>query len=217
MKYAMADLRKQLYSAVVADALDQLGFRHQSPRADLLPLTSQSSVLLGRCKTTLWADMAHVDTHPYELELKAIDECVPDDVFIAAANGSMRSGIWGELLTTAALNRGCVGAIVDGAVRDVSKISDMNFPVWARGTCVYDSLNRQRVIDLNIVVEIDHVRFTPGDLVIADRDGIVVVPQSVEGDTLRLALEKVQGENMVRDAIRAGMKATDAFQKYGIL
>lgn len=217
MKYAMADLRKQLYSAVVADALDQLGFRHQSPRADLLPLTSQSSVLLGRCKTTLWADMAHVDTHPYELELKAVDECAPDDVFIAAANGSMRSGIWGELLTTAALNRGCVGAIVDGAIRDVSKISDMNFPVWARGTCVYDSLNRQRVIDINIVVEIDHVRFTPGDLVIADRDGIVVVPQSVEGDTLRLALEKVQGENMVRDAIRAGMKATDAFQKYGIL
>lgn len=217
MKYAMADLRKQLYSAVVADALDQLGFRHQSPRAELLPLTSQSSVLLGRCKTTLWADMAHVDTQPYELELKAVDECVPDDVFIAAANGSMRSGIWGELLTTAALNRGCVGAIVDGAIRDVSKISDMNFPVWARGTCVYDSLNRQRVIDINIVVEIDHVRFTPGDLVIADRDGIVVVPQSVEGDTLRLALEKVQGENMVRDAIRAGMKATDAFQKYGIL
>lgn len=217
MKYAMADLRKQLYSAVVADALDQLGFRHQSPRADLLPLTSQSSVLLGRCKTTLWADMAHVDTHPYELELKAVDECVPDDVFIAAANGSMRSGIWGELLTTAALNRGCVGAIVDGAIRDVSKISDMNFPVWSRGTCVYDSLNRQRVIDINIVVEIDHVRFTPGDLVIADRDGIVVVPQSVECDTLRLAFEKVQGENMVRDAIRAGMKATDAFQKYGIL
>lgn len=217
MKYAMADLRKQLYSAVVADALDQLGFRHQSPRADLLPLTSQSSVLLGRCKTTLWADMAHVDTHPYELELKAVDECVLDDVFVAAANGSMRSGIWGELLTTAALNRGCVGAIVDGAIRDVSKISDMNFPVWARGTCVYDSLNRQRVIDINIVVEIDHVRFSPGDLVIADRDGIVVVPQSVEGDTLRLALEKVQGENMVRDAIRAGMKATDAFQKYGIL
>ncbi len=129
----------------------------------------------------------------------------------------MRSGIWGELLTTAALNRGCVGAIIDGAVRDVSKISDMNFPVWARGTCVYDSLNRQRVIDINIVVEIDHVRFTPGDLVIADRDGIVVVPQSVEDDTLRLALEKVHGENMVRDAIRQGMKATDAFQKYGIL
>ncbi len=59
--------------------------------------------------------------------------------------------------------------------------------------------------------------FSPGDLVIADSDGIVVVPQSVEAEVLRLALAKVQGENTVRDAIRGGMKATDAFKKYGIL
>jgi 4-hydroxy-4-methyl-2-oxoglutarate aldolase len=217
MNHTMADLRKQLYSAVVADALDQLGFRHQSPRVGLSPLTTTNSVLMGRCKTTLWADMAHVDPRPYELELKAVDECQPDDILIAAANGSMRSGIWGELLTTAALNRGCVGAIVDGAIRDVNVISSMSFPVWARGTCVYDSLNRQRVIDIDVVVEIEGVCFAPGSLVIADRDGIVVVPQSVEEEALRLALAKVQGENIVRDAIRQGMKATDAFQKYGIL
>jgi len=217
MNYAIAELRTQLYSAVVADALDQLGFRHQSPRVSLPPLTTSDSVLVGRCKTTLWADMAHVDPRPYELELKAVDECGPNDVLIAAAGGSMRSGIWGELLTTAALNTGCVGAIVDGAIRDVSKISSMNFPVFARGTCVYDSLNRQRVIDIDVNVEIDGICFAPRDLVIADRDGIVVIPQSVEEETLHLALAKVQGENTVRDAIRQGMKATDAFRKYGIL
>lgn len=217
MKHTLAELREHLYSAVIADALDQLGFRHQSPRVSLHPMTATNSILMGRCKTTLWADMAHVDPHPYELELKAVDACHPDDVLIAAAAGSMRSGIWGELLTTAALNAGCVGAIVDGAIRDVSKISNMGFPVWARGTCVYDSLNRQRVVDIDVQVEIDEVCFSPGDLVIADRDGIVVVPQAVEEETLRLALEKVQGENVVRDAIRQGMKATDAFHKYGIL
>ena len=217
MSHSIDELRTQLYSAVVADALDQLGLRNQSPRVSLMPMTSPGSILLGRCKTTLWADMAHVDPRPYELELKAVDECQPDDVLIAAAGGSMRSGIWGELLTTAALNTGCVGAIVDGAVRDVGKISTMNFPVFARGTCVYDSLNRQRVIDIDINVEIDGVSFAPGDLVIADLDGIVVIPKSVEEEALRLALAKVQGENTVRDAIRQGMKATDAFRKYGIL
>lgn len=217
MNYSMAELRTQLYSAVVADALDQLGFRLQSPRVSLLPLTVTDSVLLGRCKTTLWADMAHVDPHPYELELRAVDECLPDDVLIAAAGGSMRSGIWGELLSTAALNTGCVGAIVDGAIRDVNKISSMRFPVWARGTSVYDSLNRQRVIDIDVTVEIDGVCFAPRDLVIADRDGIVVIPRAVEEETLRLALGKVQGENVVRDAIRQGIKAADAFRKYGIL
>ncbi len=210
-------LRTLLYSAVVADALDQLGLRHQSPRVSLPPHTGGERVLLGRCKTTLWADMAHVDPQPYALELQAVDECRSDDVLIAAAGGSMRSGIWGELLTTAAKNTGCVGAIIDGAIRDVQKIAAMDFPVYARGRCVYDSLNRQRVIDIDVPVEIDGVTFSPGDLVIADSDGIVVIPQAAEAEALRLALAKVEGENTVRDAIRDGMKATAAFKKYGIL
>lgn len=217
MQPSLDHLRSQLYSAVVADALDQLGLRHQSPRLSLPPQTAGDQVLIGRCKTTLWADMAHVDPQPYALELQAVDECRPDDVLIAAAGGSMRSGIWGELLTTAAKNTGCVGAIIDGAIRDVSKIEAMNFPVFALGRCVYDSLNRQRVIDIDIPVEIDGVTFSPGDLVIADQDGIVVVPQSAEIEAIRLALAKVEGEDTVRDAIRGGMKATDAFKKYGIL
>jgi regulator of RNase E activity RraA len=136
---------------------------------------------------------------------------------IAAAGGSMRSGIWGELLTTAAKNRGCIGAIVDGAVRDINKIDNMDFPVFARATCIYDSLHRQRVIDMDVPVEIDGVQFSPGDLVFADRDGIVVVPQSVEPKVIELAFAKVTGENKVRDAIRKGMSAVDAYRTFGIL
>jgi len=129
----------------------------------------------------------------------------------------MRSGIWGELLSTAARNSGCVGAIVDGAVRDVAKMTAMAFPVFARGTCVYDSLHRQRVVDIDVPVEIDGVRFAPGDLVIADCDGVVVVPQAVEADAIRRAWGKVHAENVIRDAIKSGMKAVAAYQKYGIL
>ncbi len=212
----LAMMRAELYSAVVSDALDGLGYPHQSPRLPLRPWTGDG-LLVGRCKTTLWVDMAHVDPRPYELELQAVDACQPDDVLIAAAGGSMRSGIWGELLTTAAKNRGCVGAIIDGAVRDVPKIRPMNFPVFARATCVYDSLNRQRVVDVDIPVEIDGVKFCAGDLVFADEDGIVVVPQAVEKEAIRKAWEKVHAENEVRDAIRDGMKAVDAFAKYGVL
>src|SRR5437867_11759441 len=92
-------MRQSLDSAVVCDALDALGFTHQSPRVQLGPMTGRDK-LVGRCKTTLWADMAHVDPKPYELELRAVDGCKPDDILIAAAGGSMRSGIWGELLST---------------------------------------------------------------------------------------------------------------------
>src|SRR5207253_2881546 len=116
---------------------------HQSPRLQLPSLIGVNKIV-GRCKTTLWADMAHVDPKSYELELKAVDSCKPDDVFIVAAGGSMRSGIWGELLSTAARNSGCIGAIVDGAVRDVAKMTAMKFPIFARGVSPYDSQNRQR-------------------------------------------------------------------------
>lgn len=209
-------MRKSLYSAVVCDALDAMGFPHQSPRVQLAPVTLPMT-LVGRCRTTLWADMYHPDPKPYELELRAVDACNPGDVLIAAAGGSMRSGIWGELLSTAAMNRGCVGAIVDGAVRDVTKMQRMKFPAWARGTCIYDSLHRQRVIDLDVPVQIDGVTFRNGDLVIADIDGVVVVPVEVEEDAIRRAWEKVHAENVVRNAIRRGMKAVDAFDKYGVL
>ncbi|MCY2997551.1 MAG: RraA family protein [Planctomycetota bacterium] len=181
MLISLEQMRQELYCAVVCDALDQVGLHHQSPRISI-PRQSGSGLLVGRCKTTLWADMFHNDPNPYELELKAVDDCQPDDVLIAAAGGSMRSGIWGELLTTAAKNRGCIGAIVDGAVRDVDKIQTAAFPLF-----------------------------------FADSDGVVVVPRKVELEVLRLALAKVHGENKVRDAIRGGMTAVGAFEKFGIL
>jgi 4-hydroxy-4-methyl-2-oxoglutarate aldolase len=99
----------------------------------------------------------------------------------------------------------------------VAKIRQMEFPVFARGTCVYDSQDRQRVIDLDVPVEIDGVRFAPGDLVVADRDGIVVVPADVEVEVLRRAWNKVHAENVTRDAIRGGMKAGEVYAKYGVL
>jgi 4-hydroxy-4-methyl-2-oxoglutarate aldolase len=209
-------MRQHFYTAVVCDALDRAGLTSQSPRAPLKPLTVQG-VLIGRCKTTLWADMAHVDPRPYKLELSAVDSCRPDDVLIAAAGGSMRSGLWGELLSTAAHRSGCVGAIIDGAVRDVAKMTRMGFPVYARGTCAYDSRDRGRVIDVDVPVEIAGVRFSPGDLVIADMDGVVVVPKAVEAEIVRAAWEKVHAENEVRAAIARGMTASEAFRKYGVL
>ena len=209
-------IRGCYYVAVVCDVLDQLGYPHQSPRLPLNSLTT-SGLLAGRCKTTLWAEMAHEDPDPYALELQAVDSCQADDVLIAAAGGSMRSGIWGELLTRAAMNRGCIGAIIDGAVRDVKQMTAMEFPCFARGTSPYDSLNRQRVVDVDVVVEIDGVRCEPGSIVLADCDGVVFIPRAVEQEALLKAWEKIHAENEVRDAIAEGMSATEAFRKYGVL
>ena len=121
------------------------------------------------------------------------------------------------MLSTAAVNAGCVGVIVDGAVRDVSQMRKMGFPVFAGSRNIYDSKDRQRVVEIDEPVEIDGVRFCPGDLVIADVDGVVVVPAEISDTAMRGAWQKVHAENITRDAIRGGMKASDAYEKYGVL
>lgn len=213
----IAMMREVLSVPLLCDALDAAGFPRQSPRLPIVPVTMAHVTLIGRCRTTLWADMAHIDPRPYELELQAVDGCQPDDVLICGAAGSNRSGIWGELLTTASRNTGCVGVIVDGAVRDIARMRKMHFPVFARGGNPYDSKDRQRVIDIDIPIELDGIRFCSGDLVAADEDGIVVVPRAVEAEVVRAAWVKAHAENQVRDAIRAGMSATKAFETFGVL
>jgi regulator of RNase E activity RraA len=213
----IAQMRDVLSVALICDALDSAGYPRQAPRLPIRPLTMPGTLLVGRCKTTLWADMAHVDPEPYKLELAAVDSCQPDSVFVCAAAGSHRSGIWGELLSTAAFNAGCVGAIIDGSVRDVTKMRVLHIPVFARDTSPYDSRNRQRVVDCDVPIELDGVAIHPGELIAADDDGIVIVPQCVEDDVVRVAWEKATAENQVRTAIRSGMSATDAFEKFGVL
>ena len=93
----------------------------------------------------------------------------------------------------------------------------MSFPVFASGVCPYDSLHRQRVITWDQPVEIGGVTIRSGDILFADEDGVVVVPQEVEEAVLQAAWDKVHAENEVRDAIRSGMAATAVFDKFGIL
>ena len=102
-------------------------------------------------------------------------------------------------------------------VQEIRQMAEMGFPVFARSRNIYDSKDRQRVVDIDGTGEIDGVRFAPGDLVIADVDGVVVVPSEIEEQAIQAAWQKVHAENITRDAIRDGMKATDAYEKYGVL
>jgi 4-hydroxy-4-methyl-2-oxoglutarate aldolase len=212
----LAMMRESLSTALVCDALDSLGLREQSPRL-AWPVKTTAGVLVGRCKTTLWSERTTADPHPFEKELLAVDTCQADQVMIVAASGSMRSGTWGELLSTAARNSGCVGVIVDGAVRDVSQMTEMHFPVFARATCPYDSKDRQFVTAIDVAVEIAGITFQPPDLVFADADGVVVVPAAVEVEAVRRAWTKAHDENRTRDAIKRGMKVGEAYERFGVL
>src|SRR6185295_14733910 len=124
---------------------------------------------------------------------------------------------WGELLTTAALQRGAVGAVTDGFVRDVRAIRNMKFPVFHGGIAPLDSKGRGKVVAIDVPIECAGVRIEPGDLIFGDVDGVVVVPRRAEDEVLSRAFQKVASENRTRDELLQGAKLGEVFDRYGVL
>lgn len=208
------DRLEQLYVAVVADVLDKLGYRQQVLRPDVRPVFPQAK--MAGCALTVHVVPARETSpaEPYKGELAAVDALDQGDVMVVSScNGSF----WGELLSTAARYRGCRGVVIDGYTRDVQAIMGMKFPVFCRGIHAADSLGRIDVAGHNVPIVCGDVAVNAGDLVLADYDGVVVIPRAMAEKTLELAEEKVRGENLVRQKLAEGMSATEAFKKYGVL
>jgi regulator of RNase E activity RraA len=209
-------LESTLYTAVVSDALDDLGFRDQAMAEHLRPVGT-SVVFAGWARTVLCEDTYELDDDPYGMEIAAIDSILPGEVVVVATGGSRRNAPWGELLSTAAIARGARGAVVDGLVRDVRRIQALGFPLFAAGFKPVDSKGRGRVVGYNEPVQCAGVTVNPGDLVFGDLDGIIVVPSAAVASVVRLATDKVSRENHSRDELRKGAYLRTVYDKYGVL
>lgn len=209
-------VQRTLYTAVIADALDELGQHDQAMREYLRPL-SRDAKFVGWARTIACRDIFYVPPDPYGLELEAMDSILPGEVVAVATGESKRNAPWGELLSTAAMARGARGAVIDGLVRDVVKIQALGFPVFAAGIKPVDSKGRGLVIDYNIPVMCGGIMVTPGDLIFGDFDGVVVIPSALIEDTLRLATEKMMKENQSRKELSEGAYLSDVYAKYGVL
>lgn len=208
------DRLHKLYTPVVADVLDRLGYRNQFMRADIRPLFP-SAKLAGFALTVHTAPSTVLaPAEPYKGELAAVDALGALDVMVVS---TCDWSYWGELLSTAARYRGCRGIVIDGYTRDTQAIIEMGFPVFCRGIHPADSLGRLDVLGHNVPIVCGGVTVMPGDLVLADHDGIAVVPSGIAEKALTAAEEKVRGENMVRKKLAEGMSCTEAFKRYGIL
>ena len=211
-----ARLETLLYSAVIADILDELGQKNSALDYRIRPL-SPGMVVMGTAFTILATDVYAEPQEPYKLELEAVDNIQPGDVVVATTNGSTASGFWGELLSTAAKGHGCRGVVLDGLTRDAAKIIKMDFPVFVRGFIPYDSKGRTDVIAYQVPIRCGDALINPGDIVFADCDGAVAVPRKIAVEVIEKARDKIAGENKVKEELLSGMSARDVFEKYHIL
>ena len=214
----VATIKAKLYTAVLSDVLDELGHPSQALPPSIRPL-DDAQTMVGFARTGVYREVYRVvaDENPYELEIALVDDLKRNDVAVFGCGGSRRIAPWGELLSTAARARGAAGCLTDGFVRDIRQIRTMAFPVFHGGIAPLDSKGRGKVAEIDVPIHVAGVAIEPGDLVVGDADGVIVVPQSVEARVLERAFEKVDGEDRTREELARGAKLADVFARYRVL
>ncbi|MGO9957272.1 MAG: RraA family protein [Solirubrobacteraceae bacterium] len=205
-----------LSAAVVSDALDGLGRWHHCLPPELNAL-DRGGVVVGRAFPVTVARPSVVPSVPYVGLLAALDEIGDGDVYVISSSGARDVALWGELLSTIAIASRVAGAVCDGYVRDASRIRRLGFPVYARGTAPLDIHGRFEVVGHGAPLVIEGVTIERGDLIVADDDGVVVVPQDVEVEVLAAAIAKSNAEDGFRADVVAGMPPSQAWAKHRVL
>lgn len=205
-----------LSSALISDVLDARGMRNQV----LPPSISRrvgSEMVFGYAATMQAVDTTVLPTEPYRKQIAATDALEAGDVVVASAQTSSGAAFWGELFSTAAIARGAVGAVIDGPIRDMARLIQMGFPVFATGVDPRDSMGRLEVASFGEPITVGSVVVRNGDLVVGDADGIVIVPREVSDAVIADALEKGGKEDGMRAALESGMRLGDAWREFRVL
>ena len=212
------EVRQTLYSGVISDVLDSLGYMEHSMAPHVRPI-DENVVMFGPARTGLYMSVYHVEPgiNPYDLEIALVDDLKPDDVAVLGCPKGDRVAPWGELLSTASNARGAAGCVTDGLCRDLRLIREMKFPVFCGGIGPLDSKGRGMVMKINVPIECGGARVAPGDWIFGDVDGVVVIPGNLVEQAVEMALGKVKHESTVRSELARGDKLKDVFARHGIL
>ncbi|MEO0562211.1 MAG: RraA family protein [Chloroflexota bacterium] len=204
---------EQIYTGAITDILDEQGYRNCVLPHDLYPLvpgqrvTGTALPMYGEPTTETDPDVI------YPPLLRMLGDVQPGQVLVSKANDNVAAHL-GELSSETAKYRGARGAVIYGGVRDTDYIIKLGFPVFSRYTTPSDVLGRWRLVDYNCEIEIGGVTIRPGDIIVGDRDGVLVVPHEISDDVLQEAEEVVNTENLVRKDILQGVHPLDAYEKY---
>jgi len=212
----MEALNPQVTTPQLSDALDMVGRRDQVLDGAIVPLTLGMRAV-GRAVTVQFAPVDHDVEEPYDAVIGYIDSIQAGSIAMISSGGSSRSGFWGELFSAAAIGRGAAGVVCDGYVRDSAKVRAMGFPVFAAGTRPIDFRGRMEITATGRAVSCGGVVVNPGDLVLADDDGVVVVPAAVEAEAVELANEKASRETVVLAELRDGATLRSVWARHRVL
>jgi len=204
-------------SALVSDSLDLIGIRSNVMSRAVTPLIS-SMKIMGYASTIEFVEGIDFDPQdPYGPAIDYLDSLQSGDVAIVATGHSTQSAFWGELFSTAAKGRGSNGVITDGPLRDTQEILPVGFSAFGVGTLPFDYKGRMKVSSVHSRVNCGGVEVNQGDLIVADNDGVAVVPASKIDEVITLANERARRESTVLKELLEGKSVRSVWDKHRVL
>lgn len=216
MKHDPDHLKKTLYSGLICDVLDHLGYRNQALGSRFRTL-DEDGVLFGRAFTSIGTQVYTMPPNPLTAQCKVIDQISEGEVYVLATRGEHNCAIFGELLATAIQAKKGTGALIDGNARDLRQLKDIGFPLFYRGPLPTTSKGRCEVTECRIPIVIDGVTINPGDYVFGDIDGVAIIPADLADQVFDEALVILGKENNVREELLNGASLEDTYAKIGAI
>ncbi len=200
----------------VADAVDEATGARGWMSSDMKPV--QEGKIVGRAATALMRPVLRNDTRKYPNHLlEILDQAEPGSILVYVMQDGLEVAAMGNLMATTAKVRGLAGAVIDGAVRDITEIRQIGFPVWSRRVSPATSVGRMIGVDKQIPVLCGGVMVHPGDYIVADADGAVVVPQAAADKVVELLKQYADKESKMVPIIereKSMLKALEIYNRY---
>lgn len=216
MNYSKEFIKATLYSGVISDILDQMGYRNQTFGGDIMPL-QEGTVLFGPAFTSISTEVYSMPEEPLMAQCRLVNQIQEGDVYILVTRGQYNCAVFGELFATAVLAKKGEGVLLDGYIRDIRALKSMDFPVFYRGKSPRTSKGRCEINECQIPVQLEGVTIHPGDLIFADIDGVAVIPQEIADEVIAQSVETVTKENLVRAGLQDGATLEEVYTKVGAI
>ena len=205
---------RRLYTGLVADLLDGKGVRSHSLPASIRPL-QEKMIVAGPAFTGQGYPTGDTKSDDTPMLIRMLESLTPYCVAVMNTGGDISSSHWGEIMTLAAMQRGCTGAVLDGGIRDTAFILKTKFPVFVKFYMPASSVSRFELKELQVPIRIGEICILPNDFILGDVDGVVVIPGALTEEILLEGEEKMRKESGMRQALRKGMSLNEVHKRYG--
>ena len=203
----------KMSASLISDCVEAVGHKPTTMSSGLVPFyAEQFRTFVGpahTCQVRRTDEWIEIDRL-----LETVDATPSGSIVVVGVDEFVPGALWGGLMSTRVSMRGGIAAIVDGGVRDLKQISDLGFPVFASFTSPLDIRGRAEVVAHSVPVECRGVTVNPGDIVVADLDGVVVVPRSIEGSVLAAFLKRIEAETLTEEELLNGSSAQDVYRRH---